>query len=107
MRENILALEAVLADGSIVKCGTNARKSSAGYDLVSLLCGSEGTLAIITEVTVKLWPILPVSAAVCAFESLHEAAEAVAGKSSFSFELFSFSKATSLLNRITSMWGVD
>ena len=84
MRQNVLALEAVLADGSIVKCGTNARKSSAGYDLVGLLCGSEGTLGIITEVTVKLWPILPcITSAVCIFDTLHEAAEAVAGKKSY------------------------
>ena len=75
MRENILGLEVVLPDGTIANCGTKALKSSAGYDLTSLMTGSEGTLGVITKVTVKLHPI--VSAAVCTFDSLHEAAEAV------------------------------
>lgn len=79
MRENILAVECVLADGTIVNTGTQALKNSAGYDLLSLLCGSEGTLAVITKVTVKLHPIPQhVTAAVCVFNSLKEAAEAVA-----------------------------
>jgi len=78
VRENILALEVVLPDGSIASTGSLARKSSAGYDLTSLMCGSEGTLGIITKVTVKLQPIPEyVSAAVCSFTTLHEAAEAV------------------------------
>jgi D-lactate dehydrogenase (cytochrome) len=79
MRENILEVECVLADGTIVHTGTQALKNSAGYDLVSLLCGSEGTLGVITSVTVKLHPIPQhVTAAVCVFDSLKEAAEAVA-----------------------------
>ncbi len=78
MRENILGIECVLPDGTIAKCGTNALKSSAGYDLTSLMTGSEGTLGIITKIIVKLHPIPEhISAAVCTFDSLHDAAEAV------------------------------
>lgn len=78
MRENTLALECVLPDGTVAVCGTNALKNSAGYDLVGLMTGSEGTLGVITSVVVKLHPIPDnVTAAVCAFETLHEAAEAV------------------------------
>jgi len=80
MRENLLELECVLADGTIVqKIGTKALKSSAGYDLVGLMCGSEGTLGIITSITVKLHPIPEhVVAAVCVFDSLADAANTVA-----------------------------
>jgi D-lactate dehydrogenase (cytochrome) len=79
MRENILGVECVLADGTVAQCGTKALKSSAGYDLTSLMCGSEGTLGVITKVTVKLHPVpAHVSAAICSFRSLHDAAEAVA-----------------------------
>lgn len=57
MRANVLALEAVLPDGSVVRTGSGARKTSAGYDLTSLLVGSEGTLAVITELRVRLYGI--------------------------------------------------
>ena len=54
MRENVLNLTAVLSDGTVMVTGSRARKSSAGYDLTRLLIGSEGTLAVITEATLKL-----------------------------------------------------
>jgi len=54
MRENVLSLTAVLADGTIIKTGSRARKSSAGYDITRLLIGAEGTLAVITEATLKI-----------------------------------------------------
>ena len=85
MRENILGLECVLPDGTIANCGTRTLKSSAGYDLTSLMTGSEGTLGVITKVIVKLHPIPEhVIAAVCEFDSLHEAAAAVAAMRMYS-----------------------
>jgi D-lactate dehydrogenase (cytochrome) len=71
MRENVLSMKVVLPDGRIVQTSRRAKKSAAGYDLTRLFIGSEGTLGIITEVTVKLYPVQEaMSAAMCAFDSV-------------------------------------
>ncbi|MGB3245957.1 MAG: FAD-linked oxidase C-terminal domain-containing protein [Sulfitobacter sp.] len=78
MKDNVISLEAVMADGTIIRTASRARKSSAGYDLTRLLVGSEGTLAMITEITLRLQGIPEaISAARCSFPSVEAASRAV------------------------------
>src|SRR2546430_4183398 len=78
MRENVLSLKVVLPDGRIIQTSRRAKKSAAGYDLTRLFVGSEGTLGIITEVTLRLYPVQDsMSAAVCAFPTIDGATKTV------------------------------
>jgi D-lactate dehydrogenase (cytochrome) len=77
MRENVLALKVVRGDGEIIMTGTRAKKSSAGYDLTHLFIGAEGTLGIITELTIRLRGIPEtIAAAACSFETVRGACQA-------------------------------
>ncbi len=78
MRENVLALTVVLADGRVIRTSKRARKSSAGYDLTRLFVGSEGTLGIITDVTLRLYGIPgAISSAMCSFPTVKDAVDTV------------------------------
>jgi D-lactate dehydrogenase (cytochrome) len=88
MRDNVLALKVVMADGSTVVTGGRARKTSAGYNLRNLFVGSEGTLGVATEVTLKLQRLPPfTSAATCTFASVEDASRTVAAITSEAIQI--------------------
>jgi D-lactate dehydrogenase (cytochrome) len=78
MRENVLALDVVTAKGDLIRTGTQARKSSAGYDLTRLFIGSEGTLGVMTKITLRVYPLPEaISAAICSFADIADAVQTV------------------------------
>ncbi len=80
MREQLLSLKVVTANGDIIETGTRSRKSAAGYDLTHLFCGSEGTLGIITEISLRVHPVPEkIAAGLCRFPSLEAAVNTVIG----------------------------
>ena len=78
MKENVISLKVVMSDGRIIKTGSRARKSSAGYDLTKLIVGSEGTLGVITELTLRLQGIPEeIASAICSFPNTASAVRTI------------------------------
>ena len=108
MKENVLSLEVVLADGRIIRTGTRAKKDSSGYDLTSLFIGSEGTLGIITEITLKLQgQPEAVSAAVCAFEDIESAVNSVILITQMGIPIARIELVDSAMIRGLNLWDKD
>ncbi len=108
MKDNILALEVVLGDGRIIRTGSRARKSSAGYDLTSLFVGSEGTLGIITELTLKLHgQPEAVSSAVCAFDDVDSCVRTVIATIQMGVPIARIELADTSMVRALNAWDKD
>ena len=108
MKDNILALEVVLGDGRIIRTGSRARKSSAGYDLTSLFIGSEGTLGVITELTLKLHgQPEAVSSAVCAFDDVDSCVRTVIATIQMGVPIARIELADTSMVRALNAWDRD
>ena len=108
LRDNVLALEVVLPSGKIIRTGTRARKSSSGYDLTALFVGSEGTLGIITEITLKLHgQPEAVSAAVCDFPDIAASVDAVIAIIQLGIPIARIELLDSVMIQGINMWESD
>ena len=108
MKDNVLALEVVMGDGRIIRTGNRARKSSAGYDLTALFVGSEGTLGIITELTLKLHgQPESISSAVCAFDDVDSCVRTVIATIQLGVPIARIELADTAMVRALNAWDRD
>ena len=108
LKDNVLALEVVLASGKVVRTGSRARKTSAGYDLTALFVGSEGTLGIITELTLKLHgQPESIVAAVCHFDEIAPCVEAVIAIIQLGIPVARLELVDSAMIRGLNLWNPD